>query len=148
MSQILRAVLVGQHPSGKNQIRMSAPSAGVIRRFPQKSFEAWRGCAYAQLDRQRGAWVKLTEKARITVRYTSGDLIGRDVPGMEDALWHLLEWCPIHQKSKQKKRCRAGCPLPFVLNDNLLACASWEEMDLDRENPLLEFTIEPKGAKP
>ncbi len=141
MSKILRAVLVGQHPSGKNQIQMSAPAAGVIRRYPQKSFEAWRSSAYSQLDRQRGAWKKLTTKARVTVKYTPGDLIGRDVPGMMDALWHLLEWCPLHGRKKAPR-----CPLPFVENDKLLVSTSWEEMPLDRERPRLELTIEPIGS--
>ena len=51
MSQLLRAVLVGQHPSGKNQIGISALAAGKIHRYPQASFERWRATAYAQLDR-------------------------------------------------------------------------------------------------
>lgn len=141
MIQSLRAVLTGQMPSGKNQIQMSAPSAGVIRRFPKASFEQWRGTSYSQLDRQRGAWVKLLTPARVIVRYTPGDLIGRDVPGMMDALWHLLEWCPIHRK---KKDCRGrGCRLPFVYDDNLLVSPAWELLPLDRENPKLELEIIP-----
>ncbi|MDD5301550.1 MAG: hypothetical protein PHS14_00460, partial [Elusimicrobia bacterium] len=79
-------------------------------------------------------------------RYTPGDLIGRDVPGMMDALWHVLEWCPVHQKRQYKKACRAGCSLPFVVNDQLLVSPAWEELPLDRTHPRLELTIEPIGV--
>lgn len=143
MSSVLRAVLVGQHPSGKNQIQLSAPSAGIIRRFPQASFERWRGTAYAQLDRQRGAWDKLTTRARIDVKYWPGDLIRRDRPGMEDALFHLLEWCPVHGISKKARKRAPNCRLPFVDDDFLLDSGSWTQMPLDRERPRLELLIEP-----
>jgi hypothetical protein len=142
LSPVLRAVLAGQHPSGKNQIQMSAPAAGVIRRFPKASFEAWRGTGYAQLDRQRGAWEKLKVPAVVTVRYTKGDLIRRDVPGMEDALCHLLEWCPIHGLRHKKGR---DCPLPFVADDALLEDWHFVQLPLDREHPRLELVIEYKA---
>lgn len=140
MSQVLRAVLVGQYPSGKNQIKMSAPKAGVIMRFPQASFERWRATAYAQLDRQRGAWAKLTGPAHVTIRCFPGDLIHRDTAGIMDALCHLLEWCPIHGRNK---RAKPNCPLPFVADDFLLQ--SWEiaRPVLDKARPRLELTIEP-----
>lgn len=140
MDLVLRAVLVGQHPSGKNQIKMSAPKAHFIMKFPQKSFENWRASAYSQLDRQRGAWVKLMGPAHVGVRYTKGDLLRRDVPGMMDALCHILEWCPAH---KTKRRCSKRCQLPFVLDDNLLESWTWHRPILDRANPRLEFTITP-----
>lgn len=145
MQQILRAVLRGQMPSGKNQIKMSAPRAGMIMRFPQASFEAWRSRSYAQLDEQRGAWDKLARPAKVTVRYFKGDLIGRDTPGIMDALCHLLEWCPIHGRNKKLK---PHCPLPFVGNDALLEGWVWERPILDRENPRLELTIEPYEDAP
>lgn len=138
MSQILRAVLVGQMPSGKNAIRTQV-IAGGIHRFPKKRFEDWRGTGYAQLDRQRGAWAKLTTPAKIVIRYTPGDLIRRDVPGIEDALGHLLEWCPIHGKKK-----RPECPLNFIADDSLLEDWTFERMPLDRANPRLELEITPK----
>lgn len=145
MSQLLRAVLVGQHPSGKNQIGISAVAAGKIHRYPQARFEAWRATAYAQLDRQRGAWEKLRTPGHVVVRYTKGDLITRDVPGMEDALCHVLAWCPVHfNRSKEMKReCRDRCRLPFVLDDGLLDWFEWKPRPLDREHPRLELTVRP-----
>lgn len=140
MSNVLRVVLEGQHPSGKNQIKMSAPKAHFIMKFPQRSFEDWRGSAYSSLDRQRGAWAKLTVPAHVSVRYTKGDLLRRDVPGMMDALCHLLEWCPAHKK---KRLCSKRCPLPFVADDALLEAWTWERPILDRARPRLEFTITP-----
>lgn len=145
MAQLLTAVLEGQHPSGKNQIRIAAPARGVIHRFPQASFERWRATAYAQLDRQRGAWGKLTTPGHLVVRYTKGDLITRDVPGLEDALLHVLAWCPVHHKSRKeiKRQCRASCRLPFVVDDGLLDWVEWKPRPLDRESPRLELTIRP-----
>lgn len=150
MSQVLRAVLDGQYPSGKNQIKMFAPIAGVIKKYPQKTFEQWRGTSYAQLDRQRGAWAKLMTPASVVVRCFPGDLIGRDTPGVMDALWHVLEWCPAHLK---KRRCSKACRLPFVLNDKLLEGVTWARPVLDRARPRIELEITPyqiptPGAKP
>lgn len=143
MSPVLRAVLEGQYPSGKNQIRLSAPAAGVIRRSPRRKFEDWRGTSYAQLDRQRGAWAKLTVPAQLTVQCYKGDLIGRDMPGVLDALLHVLEWCPVH---KSKRRCPKTCPLPFVLNDNLLEGGLFGRPVLDRARPRIELVIVPYNA--
>lgn len=150
MSQILRVVLAGQYPSGKNQIKMSAPRAGLIMKFPQASFEKWRAASYSQLDRQRGAWAKLTTPAKITIQCYKGDLIGRDAPGVQDAIFHLLEWCPIHSKKVCRKK---ECRLPFVANDNLLEGVDFRQPILDRENPRIEILIqpyylEPQGATP
>jgi hypothetical protein len=140
VSQVLRAVLIGQMPSGKNAIRTQV-TAGGIHRFPKRRFEEWRGTAYAQLDRQRGAWVKLAAPARVNVRYWPGDLIRRDPPGMMDALSHVLEWCPVHGKRKVP-----GCALPFVADDSLLVSWFWRLEKLDRARPRLDLVIEPHEA--
>lgn len=105
-----------------------------------RRFEDWRGTCYAQLDRQRGAWVKLTVPAKLNVQCYKGDLIGRDMPGVLDALLHVLEWCPAH---KTKRRCPKTCPMPFVLNDNLLEGGTFERPILDRAHPRIELIIEP-----
>ncbi len=141
MSDTLRAVLMGQQPSGKNQIQMYAPAAGVIRKYPKATFEQWRASCYSQLDRQRGAWAKLLVPAVIIVRYTKGDLIARDVPGLMDAICHLLEWCPIHRR---KKDCRdRNCRLPFVLDDKLLEEWHFTQLPIDREHPKTDLEITP-----
>ncbi len=145
MRQVLRAVLTGQYPSGKNQIKMSAPKAHFIMKFPQASFEKWRGTSYAQLDRQRGAWAKLLIPAKITIQCYKGDLIGRDAPGVQDAILHLLEWCPVHSKKVCRKR---QCNLPFVANDNLLEAVDFRRPILDREHPRVELLIEPYEDAP
>lgn len=138
---VLRAVLVGQMPSGKNQIRTQIVH-GHLHKFPQESFERWRATGYAQLDRQRGAWAKLLGPARIVVRYTKGDLIRRDVPGIMDALCHLLEWCPVHGKSK--KKIVQDCRLPFLADDCLLEDWVFEQLPINREAPRLELEVTPK----
>lgn len=141
MGPVLRAVLEGQMPSGKGQIRTQI-LGGRLHRFPQKRFTDWRGAAWAQLDRQRGAWPTLRTPALVTVRYFKGDLLRRDTPGIMDALCHLLEWCPVHGKKKAPR-----CPFPFVADDSLLEAWSWGRPILDRENPRLELTIKPYDDK-
>lgn len=143
MSLVLSAVLVGQHPSGKNQQKIVPRMEGGYMRIPEKSFERWRATAYAQLDRQRGRWPKLRARGHVVVRYTPGDLLTRDVPGLEDALSHVLEWCPVHRGAKQKAICRAACGLPFVVNDGLLDWWEWKPRLLDRAAPRLELTVRP-----
>ena len=138
MSLVLRAALAGQMPSGKNQIGAQIVG-GRLHRFPNARFERWRESAYVQLDRQRGAWTKLMTSARISVAYTPGDLLRRDVPGQIDALCHVLEFCPIHRK---RSLCSKTCRLPFVLDDSLLVEWHWTRRPLDRERPGLSIEIE------
>jgi len=129
--------LIGQLPSGKNQVGIST-SGGKIRRYPNARFVKWRTFSWEQIRGKRLAdglsWHTLELPASVVVDYWPGDLIGRDVPGMMDALCHLLEWCPVH---------RRGCPcqLPIVRNDKLLVNWSWQNMGLDRENPRVNIEI-------
>ncbi len=128
--------LMGQIPSGKNQIKI-AFIRGRMMRYPEPKFKAWRLKAYQELQNHRRGYPILRDQAKVTVKYWPGDLIRRDVPGMIDALCHLLEWCPVHGKKKDP-----NCQLPAIADDSLLAHWYWRTMELDRENPRIEFTIE------
>lgn len=135
---VLRFTLEGQMPSGKGMIK-TAVIRGRMMKYPNPRFKAWRKDAHAQLAAQRGEWVKLEGPATVSVRYYKGDLKKRDVPGIMDALCHLLEWCPNCKSRKTKK----ACPIPVVADDSLLDGWSWPSAVLDREWPRIEVEIRP-----
>jgi len=134
MDSVVTITLRGQMPSGKGMIQ-TAVIRGRLMRYPNPRFKAWRVKAFQEMQNQRGRWPRLEEVARVSVRYYPGDRIRRDVPGIIDALCHLLEYCPVCRKKNKT------CNIPFVADDSLLAHWDWKTMDLDRENPRIEFTI-------
>lgn len=127
--------LQGQMPSGKNRIKITFVR-GRMMRYPEARFKTWRLKAYQEIQGYRHSHPMLTTPAKVTVQYWPGDRIRRDVPGMIDALCHLLEWCPVHGKKKN-----STCKLPLVADDSLLAHWDWKTMELDRNNPRIEFSI-------
>jgi hypothetical protein len=129
--------LEGQLPSGKNAVKEVFVRGRKIR-YPNARFKAWRQAAYQQLRAQRGDWKMLCAPARVQVRYWPGNLLTRDVPGMMDAICHLLEHCPVCRRKNKT------CPIPAVQNDGLLHSWIWIRMPLDRERPRAEVTISPE----
>jgi len=80
--------LKGQMPSGKNSVIVTRTG----HRFPAKRFVDWREDAMAQLKHQRiDSTAPFEGPCTVEVGYARGDLRRRDVPGMIDALCHLLE---------------------------------------------------------
>lgn len=80
--------LEGQMPSGKNSVTITRTG----HRFPNKRFVIWRDNAFRQLERQRVPKNHpFTGPCIVEVGYTAGDRRRRDVPGMIDALCHLME---------------------------------------------------------
>lgn len=78
---------LGKCKSGKNHMQITRTG----HRYPTDSFVAWR-CHYGkQLGAQWGLKGPMTEQLKAVIRYTPGDLIRRDAPGIIDALFHLLE---------------------------------------------------------
>lgn len=131
----LKFTLDGQMPSGKNQIQ-TAMVRGRLIRFPNARFKAWREGAYQRLLTDRGDWTTLRQPALVTIKYYPGDLRTRDVPGMMDALCHLLEWCPTCGKDQ-----RPDCKRHVVEDDKLLVHWHWTTMPLDRKAPRIEVEI-------
>lgn len=86
---MLRLVLVGQLPSGKNQVQLCA-RGGRIHKYPNARFSAWREEALLQLRVRQGSPLTSGMPVSLTVEYTPGDRRVRDVSGMLDALFHLL----------------------------------------------------------
>lgn len=127
--------LLGKTPSGKNQIRI-AIVRGRVMKFPDANFKKWRSEAHRQLSEQRDGRPTILVPCAVAVAYVPGDRIRRDVPGMMDALSHVLEWCPVHGRKKTP-----GCGQPIIKDDSLLTCWVWQTLPLDRENPRLEIHI-------
>lgn len=80
--------LVGQMPSGKNAVVVTRTG----HRFPKKRFVDWREDAFRQLEKQHiPKDLPFEGPCIVEVGYTAGDRRRRDVPGMIDALCHLME---------------------------------------------------------
>lgn len=120
--------ILGNMPSGKNRIIVTRTG----HRFPdpKSRFPKWRDEALKQLAEQvyrietvHSCPFPVTNKCKLIVDYVPGDRIVRDVPGLLDALCHVLE--------------RAG----IVTNDGLIRDCEWHEFAMDREHPMVTVTI-------
>jgi Holliday junction resolvase RusA-like endonuclease len=84
----MHLLIKGQCPSGKNAVIITRKG----RRFPSERFEAWRELALWELKPQlRGLTLPITEPVSVRIFYWASSHQRRDVPGILDALWHLLE---------------------------------------------------------
>jgi Holliday junction resolvase RusA-like endonuclease len=102
MMALLIIRLSEQIPSGKNHIRITRTG----RRYPTARFAQWRASAYAQVRAQlltQPSWREWPRQApmALTVSYRPRDRRRRDVPGMLDALLHLLEHAEVIQDDAQ-----------------------------------------------
>lgn len=76
--------LSGQLQSGKNRVLITRTG----KRYPPKRFKVWR----EEMLRQIGTIADpLSGPVTLSVCYGPGDNIRRDVPGMLDAICHILE---------------------------------------------------------
>ena len=119
----------GQCPSGKNSIQTTRTG----HRYPKKRFVDWRDAAVLTAVRAipKGTVGPLFKKPlplTITVYYVPGDARRRDVPGMLDALFHVLE--------------RAG----VVEDDAQIQYVEWATHAIDRETPRVMVRLEPGGG--
>lgn len=130
MEKMFSFMLLGQMKSGKNHVQITRSG----HRYPLQAWALWRDGFIRQINDQ---WAKnalreplrLCVPCRVTVKYWSGDLRRRDVPGMIDALWSCLE----------KGR--------FVEDDSLLETVFWTHEGCDRKNPRAHVSIEPITAE-
>ena len=112
--------LSGQIPSGKNAVVVTRTGM----RFPAKRFKLWREDALKQLAVQMNGHAEpLTSTVTLECEYTPGDRRTRDVPGMLDALLHLIV--------------KAG----LVVDDGQVWGVTWRREEMDRKKPGLRFTI-------
>jgi len=136
----LRLSLLGQLPSGKNQIGLRwekayglSQSDGIeplsqLRKHPDRRFFTWRDDAMKQLLPQVMKWrsvLPLTTPTMMYVAYWPGDYRMRDRSGMLDALFHLLERAQI------------------IANDGLIEDLLWRTMPLDKEDPRVVLVLRP-----
>lgn len=123
-------VIAGQLTSGKNSVVVTR--SGM--RFPSKRFKTWREEVIMQLSpqvatyAQEGACLPLESTISLECEYTPGDRRTRDVPGMLDALLHVIV--------------KAG----LLVDDGLVWAVTWRRMDMDRNQPGLKFTISEQEA--
>lgn len=88
-----------QIPSGKNAVQTTRTG----KRYPGKRFKAWRDEAMGQLSYPV---TEFTGPVSMIVDYVPGDNIRRDVPGLLDALCHLIEKVGLVQDDAQVKSVR------------------------------------------
>lgn len=94
--------LSAQIPSGKNAIRETYIHGGKVR-YPNQRFTKWRKEAAVEIMQQKHTGPRWPLKGQLsaTISYCPMDCRLRDVPGMMDALWHLLEHCGIVEDDGQ-----------------------------------------------
>lgn len=93
-------LLTMQIPSGKNMVMTTRTG----HRYPNTRFKAWRQEAIAQINLAAAEGASFQGPVSLTVEYTPGDHIRRDVPGLLDALCHLIEKTSILADDAQVKR--------------------------------------------
>lgn len=98
--------LTGQIPSGKNQVQVRGvwnPKTRKHRyhKYPNARFETWRARAMSQLMQQGIQRHTYTIPLGVEIAYTPGDRRVRDIPGMMDALWHVLQKVGFVDDDKQ-----------------------------------------------
>lgn len=93
----------GNCPSGKNQQLTRWDKDGKKVKAADKRFLAWRNAAQSEIHLAlRGRPdLPLRGRLRAKILYTPGDHILRDVPGIMDAIWHLLEHSGVIQNDAQ-----------------------------------------------
>jgi len=97
---MIRFSLTAPLPSGKNQVGIAWRNGKVIR-YPNKRFVQWREQAGKELLAQVKNRMPLMGTLHMSVSYWPPDRVRRDVPGMLDALFHLLEHCWIVKDDSQ-----------------------------------------------
>ena len=123
---IMTFLLSGKLPSGKNQIQ-TAYRNGRVLRYPNKRFKLWRDTSMKQLLeqhclRQKG-W-PIRTPCGLVVDYVPGDARTRDLSGMLDALFHLLE--------------KAG----LVANDGLIQQCKWTTFPMEKGRARAIVTVQ------
>ena len=106
---MLTITLTAQLPGGKNAIKECFVRGKKVR-YPNARFAAWRKQAGQEVMVAKAAWpmrtkmlLPLSGPLTMHVSYRPLDGRRRDLTGMTDALYHLLEWCEIIEDDGQIK---------------------------------------------
>lgn len=116
----LTITLLGQLKSGKNRVLITRTG----HRYPPKAFKDWREEMLSQIPPVR--W-PFEGPVHMAVDYVPGDKIRRDVPGMLDALCHVIE--------------KAG----IVLDDAQVKSVTWLTLPVAPKQPRCVVTLEERG---
>ncbi len=113
--------LTGAIPSGKNAVMITRTG----QRYPQKRFKLWRDEALRMLGDHYnlGTFQTITKPVGMIVDYVPADARRRDLPGMHDALCHLLE--------------KAG----ILADDCLVHQLNWKTFAPDKKNAGVTVTL-------
>lgn len=116
---MIKLKFIGQCMSGKNNMIVTKQG----KHIPKQAWAEWRDGWVAQAMEQRPRST-INKKCAATVYYWPGDLIRRDVPGIMDALWHVLE-------------------RGYVVTDDTLICNidAWVTHEVDRLNPRIDLRL-------
>ena len=114
--------LIGQLPSGKNQVQIGFRS-GRMFKYPNLRFTRWRADACKQLVGQFQDTIGY--RCSMDAHYTPGDLKTRDVSGLLDALFHLFGYAGV------------------IKDDGLIREVHWTEHPLDRKSPMVRVELRP-----
>lgn len=93
--------LAGPLKSGKNQVQITRKG----HRYPLPQFVEWRTEALRQLKEQLPKIVTTDQDVSIVVDYVPPDRRRADMPGLLDALCHLLERGGVLKDDRQVKQC-------------------------------------------
>lgn len=93
--------LNGPLKSGKNQVQITRTG----HRYPLKQFVAWRTEALRQLKAQHPMVPATDQAVSLIVDYIPPDHRRADMPGLLDALCHLLERGGLLRDDRQVKQC-------------------------------------------
>ena len=109
----------GQCPSGKNAMKVTRSG----HHYAGARFKAWRACAIEAIRNQLPKNFQMfTKPVDIRLDYFAGDRRRRDQPGIQDAIWHVLE--------------KAG-----VVKDDALLWALQSSRALDKTSPRVVITF-------
>ena len=111
-------IYYGQMPSGKNAVMVTRSG----HRYPSKRFAQWKDDAMHQIG---PCGVPFTGPCAIDIDYYPGDKIRRDAPGIQDALFHVLE------------------KLNVVLDDAQFKHVRYSELGVDKKLPRCVVSIWP-----
>lgn len=120
----LKFKILGSIPSGKNSVIVTRTG----KRFPSKRFVEWRAKAVDQLSAQLPKdFAAIKGTCSVKLYYWAPDLRKRDVPGIIDSIWHVLE------------------RLEIIENDYLFGGidgrVDYEACGVDRKNPRVELVL-------
>lgn len=115
--------LTGQLPSGKNQVQLLFRGGKVVK-YPNKTFQNWRRSAAQEILTQGPPKTPIASPVAIVFDYWPGDKRTRDVPGMLDALFHLLVYAKV------------------LKDDGLIYNVTWTRHEVNRPFPKVVMEIE------